>query len=170
MLQTFNKAITNLQIMQVLIKDCYKCSRWLLACLLERDVWRLYSLVVVRLLHGLLAPLQSLGVLVLQGLQVCHGLHALRFQTLVVMARCGIWPFGDKEQYISTASLSLQGRPNVNWDNRDSTGQKFGIIKILFFFFMFLISLLCSPRLHLLDQKYSKKVILWNTKIDDNLI
>ena len=51
-----------------------------------------HSLVEVGLLGGLLAALECLGVLVLQRLQVGHGLHALRLQTLVVVAHFGIWP------------------------------------------------------------------------------
>lgn len=49
-----------------------------------------HSLVEVGLLHGLLAPLQGGAVLVLQGLQVRHGLHALQLQTLVVVTRLGV--------------------------------------------------------------------------------
>ncbi len=32
----------------------------------------------------------------------------------------------------------------------------------ILFFFQCIEALLCSPRLHLFDQKYSKTVILWN--------
>lgn len=53
-----------------------------------------HSLVEVGLLGGLLTALQGLGVLVLQCLQVGHGLHALRLETLVVVARFGVWPAG----------------------------------------------------------------------------
>lgn len=53
-------------------------------------VWIFHSLVEVCFLHSLLAPLQSGAVLVLQGLQVRHGLHALQLQTLVVVTRFGV--------------------------------------------------------------------------------
>lgn len=56
-----------------------------------------HLLVEVGLLHGLFAPLQGGAVLVLQGLQVCHGLHALQLQTLVVVTCFGVWPDWDKK-------------------------------------------------------------------------
>lgn len=51
-----------------------------------------HSLVEVCLLDGLLAPLEGAVVLVLQTLQVGHGLHALQLQTLVVVARFRVGP------------------------------------------------------------------------------
>lgn len=56
-----------------------------------------HSLIEVSLLHGLLAPLQGAAVLVLQGLQVRHGLHALQLQTLVVVTCFRVWPVCDKK-------------------------------------------------------------------------
>lgn len=44
-----------------------------------------HLLVEVCFLHSLLAPLQGGAMLVLQGLQVCHCLHTLQLQTLIVM-------------------------------------------------------------------------------------
>lgn len=51
-----------------------------------------YSLVEVSLFYSLLAPLECFGVLVLERLQICHGPHALTFETLIVMTGFGIWP------------------------------------------------------------------------------
>lgn len=45
------------------------------------------SLVVLGVSHGLFASLQGFGVLVLQRLEVRHGLHALELQALVVVTR-----------------------------------------------------------------------------------
>lgn len=56
-----------------------------------------HSLVEVGLLHGLLAPLQGGAVLVLQGLQVRHGLHALQLQTFVVVTCFGVWSVCDTQ-------------------------------------------------------------------------
>lgn len=56
-----------------------------------------HSLVEVGLLHGLLAPLEGGAVLILQGLQVRHGLHALQLQTLIVVTCFGVWPVCDKK-------------------------------------------------------------------------
>lgn len=43
------------------------------------------SLVVIGVSHGLLTSLQGFGVLVLERLQVWHGLHALELQTFVIV-------------------------------------------------------------------------------------
>lgn len=51
-----------------------------------------YSLVEISLFHCLLTSLECFGVLVLEGLQIRHGPHALTFQTLIVVTSFGIWP------------------------------------------------------------------------------
>lgn len=52
----------------------------------------IYLLIEISFFYSLLAPLKCFGVLVLERLQICHGPHALTFQTLIVMTRFGIWP------------------------------------------------------------------------------
>lgn len=67
--------------------------------MLEPSPGRPHSLVEVGLLGHLLTPLQGIGVLVLQALQVRHGPHTLNLQPLVVRIQPVVGPGPDSEQH-----------------------------------------------------------------------
>lgn len=73
-----------------------------------------HSLVEVCFLHGLLAPLQSGAVLVLQGLQVRHCLHALQLQTLVVVTCFGVGSGSQEWGKKGTTSGDKRGKCEIS--------------------------------------------------------
>lgn len=73
--------------------------------------WLFHSLVEVCFLHSLLAPLQCCAVLVLQGLQVCHRLHALQLQTLIVMTCFRVWSISHKKGKKKADKIEFQDSP-----------------------------------------------------------